>query len=314
MTAPAPVRPSERVRGTDRVRTTDRTRTAERLLASAARTSFDPQVDIDWDAPAVPGLWYGPPERSTLFGTDLWRRMPEEQRIELTKHEVASIASVGIWFETILTQMLVRSLYDRSMTDAHARFAFTEVADECRHSMMFGRLIETLGCPDYGPGRLAHLLGRPFKSFSNGTLTFAGALYVEEILDALQREAMADERIQPLVRAVNRVHVIEEARHMRYARDETARQVAELGPVERGLSRAILGVVAVMSTARLVHPGVYASVGLDVQEAKAAAKSNPHWAETRRHAAHKAVDFFTEQGLISTAERRVFWRSSGLIA
>src|ERR1700684_1105404 len=115
----------------------DRTRTAERLLASAARVSFDPQVDIDWEAPLVPGLWYAPPERSTLYGTDLWRRMPEEQRIELTKHEVASVASIGIWFETILTQMLVRSLYDRSMTDAHARFAFTEIADECRHSMMF---------------------------------------------------------------------------------------------------------------------------------------------------------------------------------
>src|SRR3954471_2483424 len=209
----------------------DRTRTAERLLSSAARISFDPQVDIDWDAPPVPGLWYAPPERSTLYGTSLWRRMPEAQRIELTKHEVASIASVGIWFETILTQMLVRSLYDRSMTDAHARFPFTEIADECRHSMMFGRMIETLGCPDYGPGRLAHALGRPFKTLSNGTLTFAGALYVEEILDALQREAMSDERVQPLVRAVSRVHVIEEARHMRYARDETARQVAELGRV-----------------------------------------------------------------------------------
>ena len=113
-----------------------------------------------------PGSGTRPPERSTLYGTDLWRRMPEEQRIELTKHEVASIASVGIWFETILTQMLVRSLYDRSMTDAHARFAFTEIADECRHSMMFGRMIETLGCPDYGPGRFAHALGRPVQDAS----------------------------------------------------------------------------------------------------------------------------------------------------
>ncbi|HSP38111.1 MAG TPA: diiron oxygenase [Frankiaceae bacterium] len=291
----------------------ERDRTAERLLASAARVSFDPQVEIDWEAPPTPGLWYGPPERSTLYGTDLWRRMPEEQRIELTKHEVASIASVGIWFETILTQMLVRSLYDRSMTDAHARFAFTEIADECRHSMMFGRMIETLGCPDYGPGRLAHVLARPFKSLSNGTLTFAAALYAEEVLDALQREAMSDERIQPLVRAVNRIHIIEEARHMRYARDETARQVAGLGPLERMSSRAVLTVVAGMSTARLVHPCVYASVGLDPREAREAANTNPHWAATKRFAARKAVDFFTDLGLITSADRRV-WRRAGLIA
>jgi hypothetical protein len=293
---------------------TSRTATAERLLASAERTSFDPQVDIDWTAPPVPGLWYSPPERCTLFGTDLWRRMPEEQRIELTKHEVASIASVGIWFETILTQMLVRQLYDRSLTDAHARFAFTEIADECRHSMMFGRMIETLGCPDYGPGRLAHALGRPFKTLSNGTLTFAGALYVEEILDALQREAMQDDRVQPLVRAVSRLHVVEESRHMRYARDETARQVAQLGRLEHGASRAVLGVVAIMATGRLVHPGVYAAVGLDPRQAAAAARTSPRWAETRRFAARKAVAFFTELGLISSADRRLLWRSSGLIA
>jgi hypothetical protein len=291
-----------------------RTKTAERLLASAAKVSFDPQTDIDWSAPAVPGLWYMPPERSTLYGTPLWDRMTDEQRIELTKHEVASVASVGIWFETILNQMLLRSLYDRSMTDAHARFAFTEVADECRHSMMFGRLIETLGCPDYGPGRLAHALGRPFKTFSNPTLSFAGALYVEEVLDALQREAMNDERVQPLVRAVNRVHVIEEARHMRYARDETVRQVAELGRGEQLVSRVVLSVVAAMSTARLVHPGVYASVGLDVDEAVRAARGNPAWAATRRFAARKAVDFFTEQGLIGPAERRLVWRATGLVA
>jgi hypothetical protein len=78
--------------------TDTRTRTAERLLASAAKVSFDPQTDIDWSTPPVPGLWYMPPERSTLYGTALWDRMSDDQRIQLTKHEVASVASIGIWF------------------------------------------------------------------------------------------------------------------------------------------------------------------------------------------------------------------------
>ena len=101
---------------------------------------------------------------------------------------------------------------------------------------------------------------------------------------------------------------------MRYARDETVRQLRDLPGWERGLSRAVLGVVAVLSTDRLIHPQVYAAVGLDPRAAKAAARSNPHWAATRRHAARKAVDFFTEQGLISPLDRRLFWRSSGLVA
>ena len=51
---------------------------------------------------------------------------------------------------------------------------------------------------------------------------------------------------------------------MRYARDEThAPGRPSSGRSSASLSRAVLGVVAVMSTARLVHPDVYASVGLD---------------------------------------------------
>ena len=39
----------------------------------------------------------------------------------------------------------------------------------------------------------------------------------------MQREAMTDEQVEPLTPAVARLHVTEEARHMRYAREELIR-------------------------------------------------------------------------------------------
>ena len=187
--------------------------------------------------------------------------MSEEQRIELTKHELASLYSVGIWFETILMQMLVRHIYDRPTGSAHARYGWTEIADECRHSVMFSRAAEKFGGPEYRPGWLVHQLGRLFKTTSNGTLTFAGTIYVEEILDALQREQMADESLQPIVQKVSWIHVVEEARHIRYARDETLRQWPRLGRLGRAYSRLILAVVVYCSTVSLIDPKVYAAVG-----------------------------------------------------
>ena len=89
---------------------------AERLLRSSARHSYDPEVDIDWEAPVDLTLWGMQPERMSLFGTDLWDRMSEEQRLELSRHEVASIASVGLWFELLLMQMMLRDLYDDDPT------------------------------------------------------------------------------------------------------------------------------------------------------------------------------------------------------
>ncbi len=119
----------------------DREQVAERLLEASAKHSFDPDTELDWDAPSEEGKWFWPPELVSLYDTPMWRRMSEEQRMDLARHEAASLASLGIWFEVILMQLLVRHIYDMSVTSAHVQYALTEIADECRHSKMFARLI-----------------------------------------------------------------------------------------------------------------------------------------------------------------------------
>ncbi len=290
----------------------DREDTAQRLLRTSAKHSYDPAVEIDWDAPLAPDRYFIDPHRSSLYGTALWDRMSEEQRIELTKHEVASLYSMGIWFETILMQMLVRHVYDHPKGSAHARYAWTEIADECRHSVMFSRAAEKFGGPEYGPGWFVHQLARFLKTFSNSTLTFGAAIYVEEILDVLQREQMADESLQPMVQKVSRIHVIEEARHIRYAREETLRQWPRLGPLGRAYSRFILAVAVYCATTSLVDPKVYAAAGLNVDEAVAAAAANPHWRQTKQFAARKVVKFLDEVGLIA-GPGKLLWRKAGVL-
>lgn len=293
-------------------RPADRERTATRLLRSSAKHSFDPVVEIDWEAPLAEGQYFAPPYRSSLYGTDLWERLSEQERIELTKHEVASIASVGIWFETILMQMLIRHAYDRDPTTGHVQYTYTEVGDECRHSVMFAKMIEKFGCPAYGTGRTTHALGRIFKTISNGPLTFGGTLYVEAILDELQRESMADESLQPLVRAVSRIHVVEEARHMSFAKDENARQWTPRSRLDRAYTRIMLALVAYFATTQLVHPQAYAAVGLDPRQARKVARRNPHWRRTCAWAARKAVAYFDELDMIG-GPGRLLWRRAGLI-
>ena len=201
---------------------------AERLLQSTTRHSYDPLVDIDWDAPLVDGLWFMQPERMSLYGTPMWDALSEEQRIELSRHEVASISSVGLWFELILMQMMVRDLYDEDPRSARMHYALTEVADECRHSLMFGKAIDRCGAPAYGPTPRLHRLGRLMKTVGYGVSGYASILVAEEILDRWQREIIGDERVQPLVRMVSRIHVLEEARHMTFARDQIEQMLPEL--------------------------------------------------------------------------------------
>ncbi len=41
---------------------------AGRLLRTAARHALDPDVEVDWSAPPVPGLLWMPEHRVTLYG------------------------------------------------------------------------------------------------------------------------------------------------------------------------------------------------------------------------------------------------------
>lgn len=290
----------------------DREATAQALLRASAKHSFDPVVDVDWVAPLADDLFYLPPQRCSLFGTPLWTGLSRAQQIELSKHEVASMASVGIWFEMILMQLLVRHSYDLDPTSAHVKYALTEIGDECRHSVMFADMIEKFDAPAYGPGRLAHRQGKLLKNISTGAEMFAAILIAEEVLDALQRESMADESLQPIVRTVSRIHVIEEARHVRFARDELTRQWVDLSRWKRERTRLMIGRSAVVIATRLVHPDVYAQVGIDPAAGKAAARANPQRRETLSWAARRLVPFFTDLGLIE-GPAGALWRRSGLL-
>ncbi|MEV0012887.1 diiron oxygenase [Streptomyces sp. NPDC047973] len=291
----------------------DREQVAIRLLEASAKHSFDPDTDLDWESPVEEGKWFWPPELVSLYDTPLWRGMSEEQRMELARHEAASLASLGIWFEIILMQLLVRHIYDKSVTSKHVRYALTEIADECRHSMMFARMIEWGGGPSYPVPRRYHNLARVLKTVSTTPGSFAATLLGEEILDWMQRLTFPDERVQPLVRGVTRIHVIEESRHVRYAREELRRQMVTAPAWERRLTRVNSGEAARVFSVCFINPQVYENVGLDRREAVAQVKASGHRAEVMQTGAKRLTDFFDDIGVLNGVGRRL-WKSSGLLA
>ncbi|MER7695257.1 MULTISPECIES: diiron oxygenase [unclassified Streptomyces] len=291
----------------------DREQVALRLLESSAKHSFDPDTELDWNAAVEEGQWFWPPELLSLYGTPMWDRMSEEQRLDLSRHEAAALASLGIWFEIILMQLLVRHVYDKPVTSNHVRYALTEIADECRHSMMFGRMIDWSGAPTYPVPRVYHNLARVLKTVSTTPGSFAATLLGEEVLDWMQRLTFPDDRVQTLVRGVTRIHVIEEARHVRYAREELRRQLVTAPRWERELTKVSCGEAARVFSTCFVNPQVYENVGLDRREALAQVRASGHRAEVMQSGAKRLTDFFEDIGLLNGVGRRL-WRSSGLLA
>lgn len=281
---------------------------SQRLLASADMLSYDPATEVDWDAPLPEDAFGLNPEWSTLYGTPLWDEMTPAQRVALTRHEVCSIMSTGIWFEMILQQMILRDQYAHNPADPEFRFALTEIADECRHSIMFARACEKMGAPAYLPPRPVIELARGFKSLAKGEVAYGGALVAEEVLDVMQRDWMRGENVLPIVRTTSKIHVVEESRHMKFARQEIREHMRDKSRLRRGFSALVIAIVAEVIVSNMVSPKVYANVGLDVDRAKAEVRANEHRKAMLRTSSAHLMDFLAEAGLLTRPAMAVYRR------
>ena len=289
----------------------DRDTSAARLLTASARHTLDPALEVDWAAPVDPQGWAVAPERISLYGTALWNDLDDDARRTLARHEAASLLSVGLWFEVLLMQMLVRHAFDLDLRRPHAQYALTEVGDETRHSVMFARAVDALGCPDYRPHGRLHRVGGWYGHLGAGASMFASVLVAEEATDRLQRESMHDDRVLPLMRSVARVHVVEEARHVRFAREELARLVPTLTRAQLEKERWLTALVGTEVVNSLWQARLYRSVGLSGRTGRAAALANPHHRATRRYMLEKVLGFLSEVGMVGGPSERLWQRCRG---
>ncbi|MFC6882719.1 AurF N-oxygenase family protein [Actinomadura yumaensis] len=291
---------------------TDRETVAERLLRTSRKHSFDPDVDVDWDAEQDPDRFYLPPQLLSIYETPLWDGLTHRQRVELSKREMCSIASFGIWSEMMLMQSLVMHAYRHRYDSEHVAYALTEIADECRHSVMFGRMVRTCGLRTHRPRALEYQAAKLVGAVYDPMPMFAGTLVVEEFTDAFQRLTFPDEDIQPMIRQVTRIHVIEEARHIKYAREELKRLVANASPLRRRAAALGLAQLTRMMAGQVVHPSCYEAVGLDPRLARRVAARSPHRRATMTWAFRKCTAFFDEVGFLDGRARDV-WVRAGLL-
>ena len=301
----------DRARRADREHREDRERTAGRLLRSTAARSYDPDLDIDWSAPLADNKGFIPEHRCSLYGTALWDQLSPQQRLELRKHEAASLLGVGIWFESLLMRMLGKLACHGDPASRHVQYTLAEIAEECRHSIMFARVIERMGTPVYSPPRHARALGDLLFAAARGPALWGAILIGEEITDRLQREMVNDETIQPLARMVSRIHIMEEARHIGFARAELSRRAAQLPHAQLPFQRLLLARTGLILTRSLISPDVYRSVGLDPQAAHRAALANPPHQQTIRFGGEKIMAFLHDAGLVGPPAMHL-WRKSFL--
>ncbi len=286
---------------------------SERLLKGSVKKTYEPVVDIDWDASLDPDKFYLPPRLVSLYGSPMWDAMTREQRIELSRQELVNTLSAGIWFENLLNQSLLRRLMHEDPTTRATHYALTEMGDETRHMVMFGKAIERIGAKPVRP-RLLHRMfinALPF-AFQRGSMLWVAALIGEEIFDSLQRQMLDDPELQPIIQRLMRIHVTEEARHIQFARDGLRKRVQSMPHFNKWFMANINGLGGYFFRYLFSNPIPYARTGLDVKQARMTARSSPHRHEMQVAGFAPLATFLTEVGLMGPIARRGWKRSKFL--
>lgn len=291
---------------------TTRAEFAERLLKGSVRKSYAPVVDIDWDAPLDPDKFYLPPEVVSLYGTPMWEAMSRAEQIELSRQELVNTLSAGIWFENILNQALLRKMMHQDPTAPTTHYELTELGDETRHMVMFGKAIAKVGADPVRPRLYQRVVINALPFAFRGSVLWVAALIGEEIFDSLQRRMMDDDELQPMVQRLMRIHVTEEARHIQFARDGLRKRTPSMSRWTRMWLGNLNGVGGPFFRFLFTNKVQYARVGLDARAARRMARACPH-----RHAVQIAgfaplAAFLDEVGLLGPIARRM-WRRSGFL-
>lgn len=285
---------------------------SERLLKGSVRKSYAPVVDIDWHAPIDPDKFFLPPRIVSLYGTPLWDSMSREEQIELSRQELANTLSAGIWFENILNQALLRKMMHQDPTSNSTHYELTELGDETRHMVMFGKAIDKIGAKPVRPRLYQRMIINTLPFFFRGSVLWVAALVGEEIFDSLQRQMMDDPELQPMVQRLMRIHVTEEARHIQFARDGLRQRTPSMRWYKRAWVANLNGVGGYFFRYLFTNKVQYARVGLDARAARRIARASAHRREVQVSGFAPLAAFLEEVGLMGRIGRRM-WRRSGFL-
>jgi hypothetical protein len=298
----------------------------EALLARLSRQSvhkrYECYRDIDWDAPElridVSDPRWELPETDPLGGTAWYRALPAAERARLGLYRVATFMKVGLQFENVLSQGLLRFALSRPEQSPEQRYAYHELIEESHHSMMFAEFVRRTGFEIRGLSRgwlrldrLVVSLGARFPE-----LFFVFVLGGEDPIDHAQRLALAErDGLHPLVKRMSQIHITEEARHLCFARSFLREHVPKLSPRKRAVlavaAPAILRLVAELMLRP--SPSLVREFAIPPEVVEEAFTKNPAYRAMTFDSLTKVRELMDDLGLVTPMAAR-WWKAIGAAA
>jgi hypothetical protein len=292
------------------------------LLARLSRQSvakhFGAYEDVPWDDPRFAVDPDDPRfelmELDPLGATDWYRSQPQPVRARIGLHRFATFMKVGVQFENVLKRGLLHFAETLPNGCPEFRYVYHEIVEETQHSMMFQEFVNKSGMDVSGmpQGLLWFARGIPRLARRFPELFFMFVLAGEEPIDQMQRRALRERQWRhPLAQRISQIHVIEEARHMSFARAYLLRQIPRLGFLRWNVLALRAPLILGNTATLMLQPSAQFVRRYRVprEVMHQAYRDNPVFAAIRRDSLAKTRQLCRELGLL---ERPYRWLWQGL--
>ena len=226
----------------------------------------DPLTRLDWSQLSSDDFWL-PQSAMSLQGVADFEKLPDLTKKRLSHYEFIGFIQAGLWLESIFIERLGKNLRKTRALAEHAYYLH-EIREEAGHSLMFLHLMEKSGLrlPDTWRQRprFADFLGR--HAPLNTTLFWLAVVVGEEVPDKLNRHVRvhADATLNPLIRQMCTLHIIDEARHLAHARSALDASLRTASALQKKLLTPVIRLLLkqFVRTFYLPRPEVYELAGL----------------------------------------------------
>ncbi|MCB9885703.1 MAG: diiron oxygenase [Planctomycetes bacterium] len=274
---------------------------ASRLTAASRRKFWDVYNFFDWPE-QLTDMWCMSPELLSIYGTPAFEALTEEQQKRLSLYECGNFFSLVLQGERPLVQGLVHRYYSKSYAKEITEYLHHFVDEENKHMVMFGEFCNRYVGKVYPEKKIS--LSREWAKGEEEVAFFCKVMVVEELGDYYNVLIARDDRVDPLARAINAQHHVDEARHLAFGRKFLAetfeKYSAEWTPEVLAGFQKWLGDYLRSSWGDYYNPTMYRDAGLEGgYELRQLAMTHPAPAEHRRKASAKLVDYFLGVGILA---------------
>ncbi|MGE0526867.1 MAG: diiron oxygenase [Bdellovibrionales bacterium] len=191
-----------------------------KLAANLCKVSEEQPLDLKrelhWPDKIDLKQWSMSPELISLYGTETFEQLSEEQQMKLSFFEAVNFFSLNIHGERHLMSGMAKLLYSPEMKD-YTPYLHHFLAEENNHSTYFGMFCYRYADKVY-PDMNSDGLPREYKKGEQEFLYFAKVMLFEECFDRYNVKMASDNRLPEIVRDINRCHHIDESRHLAFGR------------------------------------------------------------------------------------------------